>query len=159
MISVIIPFYNEKENLPVLISGLILELEKIDKQWEIVLVDDGSTDNFQFSHLRQGFGGQANIKLIKHKKRLGKGQALKTGIENAKGEIIVFMDGDLQDDPKDLSKLLKKIEEGNDFVNGIRINRQENGLVKRLLHGFCTNFLIHLLPILTADIKYLRKKY
>jgi len=130
MISVIIPFYNEKENLPVLISGLILELEKIDKQWEIVLVDDGSTDNFQFSHLRQGFGGQANIKLIKHKKRLGKGQALKTGIENAKGEIIVFMDGDLQDDPKDLSKLLKKIEEGNDFVNGIRINRQENGLVK-----------------------------
>jgi len=128
MISIIIPFFNEKENLPVLIEQLINQLDKLKKEYEIIFVDDGSIDNFQFSIFN--FHSNSNIKYIKHKKRLGKGQALKTGIENSSGDIIVFMDGDLQDDPKDLPKLLKKIEEGYDFVNGIRVGRQDNFLVK-----------------------------
>ena len=61
---------------------------------------------------------------------MGKGQALKTGIENSIGDVIFFMDGDLQDDPRDIKRLLSKINEGYDLVNGIRTNRQENGLVK-----------------------------
>lgn len=140
MISVIIPFYNEKENLPTLIKHLIEVSDKLNSEYEIVLVDDGSNDNFQFS---PAVGG-TNFKLIHHKKRLGKGQALKTGIENSSGDIIVFMDGDLQDDPKDLPKLLKKIDEGDDFVNGIRVNRQENGLLKtysKIASWFLQRFL------------------
>ena len=136
MISIIIPFYNEAESLPVLINQLIDTLKKVSEKWEVVLVDDGSTDakrqNFQFPI--------SNFQLIHHKKRLGKGQALKTGIKNSSGEIIIFMDADLQDDPRDLPKLLKKIEEGYDFVNGIRTNRQENFLVKSYSY-LATKFL------------------
>ena len=124
MISIIIPFYNEKESLPILVGELIGQMKKIKKEYEIVLIDDGSTDNFH-----SVFGG-TNIKFLKHKKRLGKGEALKTGIKNSVGETIVFMDADLQDDPKDLPELLKKIEEGYDFVNGIRKGRQDSFLVK-----------------------------
>ncbi|MGB9882990.1 MAG: glycosyltransferase family 2 protein [Microgenomates group bacterium] len=128
MISVIIPFYNEKENLPILIDKLIEEFKKIKEVYEIILVNDGSNDNFQPLILK--YLKNKNIKLIDHRKRKGKGEALKTGVENSIGEIIVFMDADLQDDPKDLPKFLEKIKSGYDFVNGARINRQENFLVK-----------------------------
>ena len=126
MLSIIIPFYNEAENLPILANQLIGQLDKLKKEYEIILVDDGSNDNFQFSI----FNFQNNIRLIKHKKRLGKGQALKSGIENSKGNIIVFMDGDLQDDPSDLPFFLKKIEEGYYFINGIRKKREDDLFVK-----------------------------
>lgn len=124
MISIIIPFYNEKESLPILVGELIDQMKKINKEYEIVLVDDGSTDNFH-----PAFSG-TNIKFLKHKKRLGKGEALKTGVKNSVGETIVFMDADLQDDSKDIIKFLKKINEGYDFVNGIRKDRQDSLLVK-----------------------------
>jgi len=134
MISVIIPFYNERESLPILVESLVLELNRLKKEYEIVLVDDGSNEDIsniknQISKL-QSKNKKEIIRLINHKKRKGKGEALKTGIENSKGEILVFMDADLQDDPKDLPKLLNKIEEGYDFVNGYRFKRKENLLVK-----------------------------
>ncbi len=138
MISVIIPFYNEKESLPVLINQLIDTLKSVKEKWEIVLVDDGSEE---ISNIKYQI---SNIILVKHRKRLGKGSALKTGIENSSGDKIVFMDADLQDDPKDISKFLKKINEGYDFVNGIRINRQENSLVKiysKIASWFLKTFL------------------
>ncbi len=140
MISIIIPFYNESESLPILINQLIDTLKKVSEKWEVVLVDDGSTDaerqNFQFPI--------SNFQLIHHKKRLGKGTALRTGIKNSSGEIIVFMDADLQDDPRDLPKLLKKIKEGHDFVNGIREKRNDNLLVKfysKVVAWFLKTFL------------------
>lgn len=140
MISIIIPFYNEKENIPILIGEIDKEMYKIGKEFEIILVDDGSEDNFQFpiSNFHK------NIKLIKHKKRAGKGQALKTGLDKSIGEVIIFMDGDLQDEPRDLDKFLKKIDEGYDFVNGIRIGRQESLLIKtysKLAAYFLKKFL------------------
>ncbi|MBI5123650.1 glycosyltransferase family 2 protein [Candidatus Roizmanbacteria bacterium] len=134
MISIIIPFYNEAESLPVLVNQLIDTLKKVSEKWEVVLVDDGSEE---ISNIKYQI---SNIKLIRHRKRLGKGAALKTGIENSSGEIIVFMDADLQDDPKDIHKFLKKINEGYDFVNGIRTNRQENFLVKSYSY-LATKFL------------------
>lgn len=139
MISIIIPFYNEAESIPVLVGHLNNQFKKLKKEFEIILVDDGSTDNPQ-SAIRN----LNNFKLIKHKKRLGKGEALKTGIENSSGEIIVFMDGDLQDDPQDLPKFLEKIEEGNDFINGIREKRNDNLIVKfysKIVAWFLKTFL------------------
>jgi len=133
MISVIIPFYNEKESLPVLIESLVFELNRLKKEYEIILVDDGSDDNYISKLKTQNSKAQLkskNFKILIHKKRLGKGEALKTGVENSKGKILVFMDADLQDDPKDLVKFFKKIDEGYDFVNGYRIKRQDNFLVK-----------------------------
>ncbi|MBI5127038.1 glycosyltransferase family 2 protein [Candidatus Roizmanbacteria bacterium] len=138
MISVIIPFYNEKENLPTLIDGLTKVLKGRD--YEILLIDDGSVDKYQISNIKY----QINIKLVKHKKRLGKGQALKTGIENSSGDTIIFMDADLQDEPKDLPAFIEKIDQGYDFVNGIRKKREDNELVKfysRLAKNFLQFFL------------------
>ncbi len=134
MISVIIPFYNEKENLPVLLTKLIQVLKKIDNAWEVILVNDGSNDQFEetlnkFKELK-AYQKNGYIKLINHQKRLGKGYALKSGIENSNGQIIVFMDADLQDDPEDLPKFLEKINKGYDFVNGVRVLRQDNFLIK-----------------------------
>ncbi|MDO8741537.1 MAG: glycosyltransferase family 2 protein [Candidatus Roizmanbacteria bacterium] len=140
MISIVIPFYNEKENLPILTDQLINQLNRLKKDYEIILVDDGSDDAFM-SELKVK---SDKLKVVSHRKRLGKGQALKTGVENSSGEIIIFMDADLQDDPKDIHKFLKKINEGYDFVNGIRINRQENYLVKiysKIASWFLKTFL------------------
>ncbi len=139
MISIIIPFCNEAESIPVLVGHLNNQFEKLKKEFEIILVNDGSTDNPQsvIRNLR-------NIKLLNHKKRLGKGEALKTGIENSSGETIVFMDGDLQDDPQDLPWFLEKIEEGNDFINGIREKRNDNLIVKfysKIVAWFLKTFL------------------
>jgi Glycosyltransferases involved in cell wall biogenesis len=125
MISVIIPFYNEKESLPILIESLVLELNWLKKEYEIVLVDDGSTDNLKLKIKNEKLQSKIkNLKLLEHKKRKGKGEALRTGVENSSGEILVFMDADLQDDPKDLPKFFEKIDQGYDFVNGYRVNRQ-----------------------------------
>lgn len=139
MISIIIPFYNEAESIPVLVQQLNSQLNKLKKEFEIVLINDSSTDNPQ-SAIRN----LNNIKLFNHKKRLGKGEALKTGLENSSGEVIVFMDGDLQDDPVDLPKFLDKIREGNDFINGIREKRNDNAVVKfysKIVAWFLKTFL------------------
>lgn len=139
MISIIVPFYNEKENLPILIDQLTQELK--GKDYEIILVDDGSEES---SELGVKSYELKNLKLIKHRKRLGKGQALKTGIENSKGEVLIFMDADLQDDPKDLEKFIDKINDSYDFINGIRVGRQDSLLVKiysKLASWFLRKFL------------------
>ncbi len=163
MLSIIIPFHNEAENLPILIKHLIEMCEKISDSYEIILVDDGSNDasvaisNFQFptnepdqrsvhgpvpSRRYVGTGTQASnkIKILRHKKRLGKGQALQTGLEQSKGDLIVFMDADLQDDPEELVKFLKKIDEGFDFVNGKRVGRKDNLIIK-IYSGLAKHFL------------------
>ncbi len=128
MISIIIPFYNETENLKTLIPALVNVLEKIKKKFEVILVDDGSDDNFKFSIFN--FKTNKTLKILKHRKRLGKGQALKTGIENASGTTMIFMDADWQDDPDDIRYFIKKIDQGFDLVNGKRIKREDNLLVK-----------------------------
>lgn len=138
MISIIIPFYNESESLPVLTGQLLDVMNRIKKEYEIILIDDGSEER---SNIKDQI---SNIKIIRHKKKLGKGRALKTGLENSKGDIIVFMDADLQDDPKDIKNFLKKIDEGYDFVNGIRANRQESVIVKtysKIASWFLRTFL------------------
>ena len=145
MLSLVIPFYNEAESLPALIKHLIEVGEKISSEYEIVLVDDGSTDN-SISNIKDQISklhikNQKEIKLYLHKKRLGKGQALRTGLEHSKGDIIVFMDADLQDDPEDLPKYLEKIAEGYDFVNGKRTRRHNDNLLLRAYSVFAEKFL------------------
>lgn len=143
MISVIIPFYNEEKNLPVLTGKLSEVLGKLKTDFEIIFIDDGSTDRSssklksQISNLNLN---TENFRIISHKKRKGKGKALLTGINNARGDIFVFIDADLQDDPSDLPKLLKKLNEGYDLVNGVRVDRQDSYLVK-LYSSLAAKFL------------------
>lgn len=120
MISIIIPFHNEKEDLPLLLKRLTEISAKIKEKVEIILIDDGSTDSWKQSvHLPE------MVQLIEHKKKLGKGRALTAGFNMSKGDIIIFMDADLQDNPVDLPKFIDKIHEGYDLVNGWRKFRRD----------------------------------
>lgn len=127
MISVIIPFHNEKENLPELIPPLQSELDKLGA-YEIILVDDGSMDSYEES--LKPFLDKEKVQLIHMGRQMGKGRALNAGIAKAKGSYIVFMDADLQDDPADLAAFKEKIDEGFDLVNGFRHNRKDNLIIK-----------------------------
>lgn len=125
MISIIIPYYNEEKNIPVLLGEIDVVMSKEKYEYEIVLVDDGSTEQIQKLNIKD-----QNIKLVRHRKRMGKGAALKTGLEHAKGDVIVFMDGDLQDDPSDIPAFIQKLNDGYDLVNGVRTHRQDTGIIK-----------------------------
>lgn len=136
-ISIIIPFYNEAKNIPTLLSELTETMDKEGLEYEVVLVDDGSEQKVESQKSKA-----ENVRLFTHKKRMGKGEALRTGVRNAKGDVIFFMDGDLQDDPADIPKFLNKMKEGYDIVNGVRGKRKENPLIKTyskiansVLHG------------------------
>lgn len=142
MISVIIPFHNEKENIPLLYSALLESLRAFPTTWEVIFVDDGSTD--ESGPALESVMKDPRFTLVRHGKQLGKGRALNTGLKNAEGEVIAFMDADLQDDPEDLHPFYTKIMAGFDFVNGIRAKRQDNPFVKtysRLASVFLRTFL------------------
>jgi glycosyltransferase involved in cell wall biosynthesis len=128
MISVIVPFHNEKENLPILIDHLHDVLKNMKTEYEILLIDDGSSDGY-YSIIEKMVDGKEVI-LKTMGRQMGKGRALRTGIDISKGEFIVFMDADLQDDPGDLPALYDKVKEGYDLVNGYRHNRQDSFLIK-----------------------------
>lgn len=128
MFSIIIPFYNEKENLPILYQQLVEELPKLGEDFEVLFIDDGSNDGSTEALIE--VMKDNHFMLLRHGKQRGKGRGLNTGIEKSKGDIIVFMDADLQDDPADLAHFYTKIKEGYDFVNGKRAKRQDNALVK-----------------------------
>lgn len=128
MISIIIPFLNEEGNLPDLYNGLKDNLAK--ENWEIIFIDDGSTDTS--ATIVKGIAAKdKRIHMVFHRKSFGKGKALTDGFALSKGDIIVFMDADLQDDPADLTQFLKKINEGYDLVNGWRADRND-GFIKTL---------------------------
>ncbi len=121
MISIIIPFHNEKDNLPELITRLQAVLGELKEKSEIVFIDDGSNDGYD---TETDLGGRGLVHL-RNRKQLGKGRSLERGFETAKGDVIVFMDADLQDRPEDLPALLGKLEEGFDLVNGWRAKRND----------------------------------
>ncbi|OGK17862.1 hypothetical protein A3G67_02970 [Candidatus Roizmanbacteria bacterium RIFCSPLOWO2_12_FULL_40_12] len=140
MISVIIPFHNEKDNLLLLYKKLKAVFGRLKKEFEIVFVDDGSTDDSQ-----KAIKGQPHTKLVFHKKRMGKGKALMSGFAESTGEVILFMDADLQDDPEDIELFLNELESGYDFVNGWRKFRKDPFFKKfysSIFNGFLLNSLL-----------------
>ena len=128
-LSVIIPVYNEEKNIFPLFNRLKKELKTIKKSYEIIFVDDGSTDK-TFHKIKEI--KDKNLKFIYHKKNLGLSAALSTGFKNTSGKIIVSMDGDMQNDPRDIKKLLKKLSKGYDVVCGWRYKRNDSLFVKNI---------------------------
>ena len=120
-ISVVIPVHNEEVNVGILHQRLTKVLNNIGKSYEIIFIDDGSTDNTYKNLLKLN-----NVKIIKFRKNFGQTAAWSAGFEHAKGDIIITLDGDLQNDPEDIPLLLKKLDEGYDVVSGWRINRNDN---------------------------------
>ncbi|SNZ13007.1 glycosyltransferase family 2 protein [Hydrogenobacter hydrogenophilus] len=129
MISVVIPAYNEEQNIPILYQKLTQVLE--GKDYEIIFVDDGSEDG-TFNVLEKIANKDKRVKVIRFKRNYGQTSAMYAGFQHAKGDVIITMDADLQNDPEDIPALLKKLEEGYDLVSGWRKDRKDPFLSRRL---------------------------
>jgi len=123
-VSVVVPVFNEEENVSILQSELRAALSGLD--YEIVFVDDGSTDRSA-----EKIEAAANIRILRFERNTGQSAALYAGIRAARGETIVMIDGDLQNDPADIPRLLEQISRGADLVCGYRAKRKDT-ITKRM---------------------------
>lgn len=123
-LSVVIPLLNEEESLELLYTRVTEVLLSLDKTYEIIFVDDGGTDG-SFAILEELHRKDNNIKVIQFRRNFGKSAALAAGFSEAEGGIIVTMDADLQDDPREIPRFLSKIEEGYDLVSGWKFPRRD----------------------------------
>ncbi len=139
-ISVVIPIFNEIETLPHLYTALHDVLDKMDCEYEVLFVDDGSTDGSD-KELFELAEYDSHIKVIEFRSNFGQTAAMSAGIKYATGDVIVTMDGDLQNDPTDIPMMLDKINEGYDLVHGWRKDRQD-AFINRKLPSKVANWLI-----------------
>jgi glycosyltransferase involved in cell wall biosynthesis len=130
-LSVIIPVYNEEESIEPLIREINGVVEPRCKHYEIVVVDDGSSDG-TFLLLAQLHARQPSLKVVRLKRNFGQTAAMAAGLAYAEGEVVAMMDGDAQNDPADIPALLAKLDEGNDLVTGWRFNRRDPFLSRRV---------------------------
>ena len=142
-ISVIIPVYNEGQNISFLYEKLASALGQIGREYEIIFVDDGSSDD-TLAHLRSISRKDPQVRVLVLSRNFGQTAALSAGIDSSRGRIIIPMDGDLQNDPEDVAPLLEKIEEGYDVVSGWRKDRKDP-LLKRRLPSVLANKIISLI--------------
>ena len=141
MLSVVVPIFNEFENIPELHDELQGVLDRLGRPYEIVYVDDGSTDG-SFDLLKALAALHSQVVVIQFRRNFGQTAALAAGMEAARGDVLVFMDGDLQNDPADIPRLLEVMDEGDyDVVSGWRKNRQD-AAIKRKLPSRIANWLI-----------------
>jgi glycosyltransferase involved in cell wall biosynthesis len=139
-LSIVIPVFNEEENVEMLYEKLLVALSELGQSWEVVFIDDGSTDN-SFDELEKLSLQDDRIKVIRFVRNFGQTAALSAGIDHSLGRIIIPMDADLQNDPADIKLLLAKMNEGYDVVSGWRKQRQDE-LFTRLIPSWCANKII-----------------
>ncbi|MDC3032768.1 glycosyltransferase family 2 protein [Litorivicinus sp.] len=140
-LSVVIPLYKEEDNVERLIDELHSALGPYPGEFEFVLVDDGSTDRTRQLLLEARATRGDHIMVISHRRNLGQTQAMQTGLQAARGDVIAFMDGDLQNDPADISAMVEKLETDHlDLLCGWRKNRQDT--LNRTLPSRLANWLI-----------------
>jgi glycosyltransferase involved in cell wall biosynthesis len=131
LLSVIIPLLNEEENIPLLYEELKDVLDTLDKQYEILFIDDGSTDK-SLELLRDLQNSDSHVVVVSFRKNFGQTAAMAAGFDFALGDVIITMDADLQNDPKDIPRLLEQITAGNDVVTGWRFDRKDTFINRRL---------------------------
>ena len=131
MISVVVPVHNEERSVALLYDELRSALEPLDTEWEAIFVDDGSADG-TFAALTRLHNGADNVRVVRLRRNFGKAAALVAGFDQARGETVVTIDGDLQDDPAEIPRLLAKLDEGFDLVSGWKTHRRDR-LSRRVL--------------------------
>jgi glycosyltransferase involved in cell wall biosynthesis len=130
-LSVVVPVYNEEESIPHLYRRLTVELENLGLPYEIIAVDDGSRDR-SFDLLRDLAQRDRRLRVVRFRRNFGQTAAFSAGFDRARGDVVVTIDADLQNDPADIAALLAKIEEGYDVVSGWRERRRDPFLNRRL---------------------------
>ncbi len=139
-LSVVLPVYNEEESIELQYRAVNDSVKKIKKTYEIIFVNDGSSDKSP-ELLDKIAVKDKNVKVVHFRRNFGQTAAMAAGIDHSKGEVVVFMDSDLQNEAGDIENLLKKIEEGYDVVSGWRKNRQDK-LISRKIPSRIANWLI-----------------
>jgi glycosyltransferase involved in cell wall biosynthesis len=130
-LSIFLPVYNEEDNLLPLHAGLVRALEALSRSYEILYVDDGSTDQ-SLARLREIALPDKRVRVIAFRRNYGQTAAMSAGIDHARGDILIPMDADLQNDPADIPRLLAKLDEGYEVVSGWRKDRKDRWLTRRL---------------------------
>ena len=138
--SIVVPIYNEQDNIEALYKAITEALNDCGRQFEVILVDDGSVDN-SFNILKSIAVRDNRFKVIRFRRNFGQTAAMSAGFDAASGDIIIPMDGDLQNDPADIPLLIQKLNEGFDVVSGWRSNRQDT-FVTRKIPSMLANALI-----------------
>jgi glycosyltransferase involved in cell wall biosynthesis len=130
-VSVVIPVYNEEENIPLLHVELLAAMQRLGRPFEIVYVDDGSRDQSP-QRLAEIASATPEVKVVLFRRNFGQTAAIQAGIDYSRGDVLVFMDGDLQNDPADIGRLLERIDEGFDVVSGWRKHRKDAAVSRKL---------------------------
>jgi glycosyltransferase involved in cell wall biosynthesis len=138
--SIVVPFQNEEENVTVLYARLKQVMEQVGDSFELVLVDDGSSDR-TYKLLEEIAAVDSRVLVVKLRRNFGQTSALSAGFDHATGEFILAMDGDLQHDPNDIPAFLEKLDEGYDVVSGWRKTRIDNFFLRRIPSA-CANWLM-----------------
>ncbi len=141
-LTIVIPFLNEQDSLEELVDRIYQNVLPLKKSFEILFVDDGSTDD-SFNRLMNKKKDHPEIKIIRLRKNFGKSIALSEGFKRAQGEIVITMDADLQDDPAEIPHLIDKLNEGYDLVSGWKKKRHDplSKTIPSKLFNFTTRFL------------------
>jgi glycosyltransferase involved in cell wall biosynthesis len=139
-ISIVVPICNELENITPLYQQLAAVLKSVDRPWELIFVDDGSRDG-SLERIKEIAARDERVKLVRFRRNFGQTAAMHAGIHHATGDVVVTLDGDLQNDPLDIPMMIKKIDQGYDLVHGWRKNRQDT-LITRKIPSRIANWLI-----------------
>ena len=140
-ISIVVPVFNEAENLPLLNEAIHQALSPMGIAWEVIFVDDGSIDESLSILEKLVTDDPQHLRAISFRRNFGQTAAIVAGIDHSQGDVILFMDADLQNDPADIPMLLEKIDQGYDVVSGWRVNRQD-AFFTRTLPSRIANWLI-----------------
>ena len=131
-LSLVVPVYNEKDNLPLLMDAILAALKPLKQQWEVVFVDDGSQDGSLevLEAIAQKYS--KHVRVVVFRRNFGQTAAIAAGIDHSEGEIIILLDADMQNDPADIPMLLEKLDEGYDLVSGWRKDRKDNRFTRTI---------------------------
>jgi glycosyltransferase involved in cell wall biosynthesis len=131
-LSIVVPIYNEVESLPLLHQAIHSALKDMKRSWEVVYVNDGSKDGSDKVLAELAVEDKQHVCVVQFRRNFGQTTAIAAGIDHARGEVIVFLDADLQNDPADIPMMLEKLDEGYDVVSGWRKAREDNALTRNL---------------------------
>lgn len=140
-LSLVVPVYNEEENLPLLFDAIHKVMDALDHSWELILVDDGSRDNSLAVLNELAAKDPQHVRVVVFRRNFGQTAAIAAGIDHASGDVVILLDADMQNDPADIPLLLAKLDEGYDVVSGWRKDRKDTYLT-RTLPSNAANWLI-----------------
>src|ERR1700734_947194 len=138
--SIVVPFHNEEENVTILYARLKQVMEQLEEPFELILVDDGSSDR-TYKLLEEIAAVDSRVLVVKLRRNFGQPSALAAGFDHASGDYVLAMDGDLQHDPNDIPAFLEKLDEGYDVVSGWREKRKDSLLLRRFPSA-CANWIM-----------------